>query len=198
MFSVLWYILLHLWPCTCWTMESKDTARFILILTQLCILMTSAFTARKHFFRKATLCEWGYWAVSGGQIEGWLYPPAAGAPVMQDKSDPLFSRFCHQKLIIQSIKYDIFLLCLAAKECGGVLTDQQRIIQSPGFPDEYQDEQICYWHIRVRLGQRVRLHFLEFDVEDDTACLADFLEVYDSYDDIAGFAGRWDSRLTTS
>lgn len=82
-------------------------------------------------------------------------------------------------------------MCLTAKECGGVLTDPQRIIQSPGFPEEYQDKQICYWHIRVRLGQRIRLHFLEFDVEDDTACLADYLEVYDSYDDISGFVGRW-------
>uniref|UniRef100_A0A3B5BET6 TNF alpha induced protein 6 n=1 Tax=Stegastes partitus TaxID=144197 RepID=A0A3B5BET6_9TELE len=78
-----------------------------------------------------------------------------------------------------------------AKECGGVLTEQQKVIQSPGFPDEYQDEQICYWHIRVRLGQRIRLNFLEFDVEDDTACLADYLEVYDSYDDVSGFAGRF-------
>lgn len=71
-----------------------------------------------------------------------------------------------------------------------MLTDQQRIIQSPGFPEEYQDEQICYWHIRVRLGQRIRLHFLKFDVEDDTSCLSDYLDVYDSYDDVSGFAGR--------
>lgn len=84
----------------------------------------------------------------------------------------------------------VFPACLTAKECGGVLTEQQRIIQSPGFPDEYQDEQICYWHIRVRLGQRIHLHFLEFDVEDDMSCLSDYLEVYDSYDDVSGFRGR--------
>lgn len=85
----------------------------------------------------------------------------------------------------------MFIMCLTAKECGGVLTEPQKTIQSPGFPEEYQDEQICYWHIRVRLGQRIHLRFLEFDVEDDTACLADYLEVYDSYDDVSGFAGRW-------
>lgn len=82
-------------------------------------------------------------------------------------------------------------MCLTAKECGGVLTEQKKIIQSPGFPDEYQDEEICYWHIRVPAGQRIRLHFLEFDVEDDPSCLADYLEVYDSYDDVSGFKGRW-------
>ncbi|KAK7913731.1 hypothetical protein WMY93_013942 [Mugilogobius chulae] len=31
----------------------------------------------------------------------------------------------------------------------------------------------------------------EFDVEDDTDCLADYLEVYDSYDDVTGFVGRF-------
>lgn len=80
---------------------------------------------------------------------------------------------------------------LTDKECGGILTEQQKIIQSPGFPEEYQDEQICYWHIRVRLGQKIHLHFLEFDVEEDFSCLSDYLEVYDSYDDVSGLAGRW-------
>ncbi|KAI4790357.1 hypothetical protein KUCAC02_034685, partial [Chaenocephalus aceratus] len=83
-------------------------------------------------------------------------------------------------------------ICVApSKECGGTLTDPQRIIQSPGFPEEYQDEQICYWHIRVRLGQRIQLLFQEFDLEEDSGCLADYLEVYDSYDDVSGFAGRY-------
>lgn len=85
----------------------------------------------------------------------------------------------------------IHVLCLTAKECGGVLTDQEKIIHSPGFPDEYQDKQICYWHIRVRLDQRILIQFLEFDVEDDMSCLADYLEIYDSYDDVSGFVGRW-------
>lgn len=43
----------------------------------------------------------------------------------------------------------------------------------------------------MKYGQRIHLQFLEFDVEDDTACMADFLEIYDSYDDINGFVGRY-------
>ncbi len=77
-----------------------------------------------------------------------------------------------------------------AKECGGVHTDQGKVLDSPGYPEDYQDEQICYWHIRVRYGQRIRLHFLGFDIEEDTACLSDYLEIYDSYDDVSGFVGR--------
>lgn len=82
--------------------------------------------------------------------------------------------------------------CFTAKECGGVHTDQEKILQSPGFPDEYPNEQICYWHIRVRYGQKIRLQFLEFDVEDDVGCISDYLEIYDSYDDVSGFAGRYE------
>lgn len=81
----------------------------------------------------------------------------------------------------------IFLL---GKECGGVFTDSKHVFKSPGYPNEYENDQICYWHIRVKYGQRIHLQFLEFDVEDDTACMADFLEIYDSYDDINGFVGR--------
>ncbi|KAF6116648.1 TNF alpha induced protein 6 [Phyllostomus discolor] len=78
-----------------------------------------------------------------------------------------------------------------AKECGGIFTDPKRIFKSPGFPNEYDDNQICYWHIRLQYGQRIHLSFLDFDLEDDPACLADYFEIYDSYDDIHGFVGRF-------
>ena len=81
-------------------------------------------------------------------------------------------------------------ICLLGKECGGVFTDSKHVFKSPGYPNEYENDQICYWHIRVKYGQRIHLQFLEFDVEDDTACMADFLEIYDSYDDVNGFVGR--------
>ncbi|XP_073926838.1 tumor necrosis factor-inducible gene 6 protein isoform X2 [Castor canadensis] len=78
-----------------------------------------------------------------------------------------------------------------AKECGGVFTDPKRIFKSPGFPNEYDDNQVCYWHIRLKYGQRIHLSFLDFDLEDDPGCLADYVEIYDSYDDVHGFVGRY-------
>lgn len=89
------------------------------------------------------------------------------------------------------ISYLFFFFSILAKECGGVFTDPKRIFKSPGFPNEYDDNQICYWHIRLKYGQRIHLSFLEFDLEDDPACLADYVEIYDSYDDIHGFVGRY-------
>ncbi|XP_018599042.1 tumor necrosis factor-inducible gene 6 protein-like [Scleropages formosus] len=91
----------------------------------------------------------------------------------------------------KSERWDTYCYNPAAKECGGIFTDQGRVIRSPGFPEPYEHEQICYWHIRVRYGQRIRLSFLSFDLEEDPGCLADYLEIYDSYDDIGGFTGRF-------
>lgn len=79
---------------------------------------------------------------------------------------------------------------LLGKECGGIFTDSKHIFKTPGYPNEYEYDQICYWHIRVKYGQRIQIQFLDFDLEDDTACMADYLEIYDSYDDVNGFVGR--------
>ncbi|XP_028447413.1 tumor necrosis factor-inducible gene 6 protein isoform X1 [Perca flavescens] len=125
---------------------------------------------------------------------GWFDNGHVGYPIVKAGANCGFGKVGivdYGRRLNKSERWDVYCYNPNSKECGGVLTDQQKIIQSPGFPEEYQDEQICYWHIRVRLGQRIRLRFLEFDVEDDTACLADYLEVYDSYDDVAGFAGRF-------
>lgn len=96
----------------------------------------------------------------------------------------------HRHIQNEYLNSDVFIFLLG-KECGGVFTDSKHVFKSPGYPNEYENEQICYWHIRVKYGQRIHLQFLEFDVEDDTACMADFLEIYDSYDDINGFVGRY-------
>ncbi|KAI3355998.1 hypothetical protein L3Q82_017269 [Scortum barcoo] len=125
---------------------------------------------------------------------GWFDKGRVGYPIVKAGANCGFGKvgiIDYGYRLNKSERWDVYCYNPYTKECGGVLTDQQRIIQSPGFPEEYQDEQICYWHIRVRLGQKIHLIFQEFDVEDDTGCLADYLEVYDSYDDVSGFAGRF-------
>ncbi|XP_013889413.1 tumor necrosis factor-inducible gene 6 protein [Austrofundulus limnaeus] len=125
---------------------------------------------------------------------GWFDKGRVGYPIVKAGSKCGFGKvgiISYGYRVNKSERWDAYCYNPNSKECGGVLTEQKKIIQSPGFPDEYQDEEICYWHIRVPVGQRIRLHFLEFDVEDDTSCLADYLEVYDSYDDVSGFKGRF-------
>ncbi|MGH0162936.1 UNVERIFIED_CONTAM: hypothetical protein FKN15_044049 [Acipenser sinensis] len=125
---------------------------------------------------------------------GWFDKGRVGYPIVKSGSNCGYGRvgiIDYGYRLNKSERWDVYCYNPTAKQCGGVLTDQRRVIQSPGYPDEYEDKQICYWHIRVRYGQQIHLRFLDFDVEDDPSCLADFLEVFDSYDDISGFSGRF-------
>ncbi|KAA0715826.1 Tumor necrosis factor-inducible gene 6 protein [Triplophysa tibetana] len=125
---------------------------------------------------------------------GWLDKGRVGYPIVKPGTNCGFGKvgvIDYGYRLNKSERWDAYCYNLEAKECGGVHTDQQKVFTSPGFPDNYQDEQTCNWHIRVRYGQRIRLHFLEFDIEDDTSCLSDYLEIFDSYDDISGFVGRY-------
>uniref|UniRef100_A0A8C4T5W3 Tumor necrosis factor-inducible gene 6 protein n=1 Tax=Erpetoichthys calabaricus TaxID=27687 RepID=A0A8C4T5W3_ERPCA len=125
---------------------------------------------------------------------GWFDNGRVGYPIVKPSPNCGFGKvglIDYGYRLNKSEKWDVYCYNPNGKQCGGVLTDPSRVIKSPGYPDEYEDEQICYWHIRVRYGQRVHLRFLDFDVEDDMACLADYLEVFDSYDDINGFVGRF-------
>uniref|UniRef100_A0A8C3R145 Tumor necrosis factor-inducible gene 6 protein n=1 Tax=Cyanoderma ruficeps TaxID=181631 RepID=A0A8C3R145_9PASS len=124
---------------------------------------------------------------------GWMAKGRVGYPIVKAGANCGFGKtgiVDYGIRLNRSERWDAYCYNPNGKECGGVFTDSRHVFKSPGYPNEYENEQICYWHIRVRYGQRIHLQFLEFDVEEDTACLADFLEIYDSYDDINGFVGN--------
>uniref|UniRef100_A0A8D2NMH2 TNF alpha induced protein 6 n=1 Tax=Zosterops lateralis melanops TaxID=1220523 RepID=A0A8D2NMH2_ZOSLA len=125
---------------------------------------------------------------------GWMAKGRVGYPIVKAGANCGFGKtgiVDYGIRLNRSERWDAYCYNPNGKECGGVFTDSKHIFKSPGYPNEYENKQICYWHIRVRYGQRIHLQFLEFDVEEDTSCLADYLEIYDSYDDINGFVGRF-------
>ncbi|OXB68673.1 hypothetical protein ASZ78_005864 [Callipepla squamata] len=125
---------------------------------------------------------------------GWMAKGRVGYPIVKAGANCGFGRtgiVDYGFRLNRSERWDAYCYNPNGKECGGVFTDSKHVFKSPGYPNEYENDQICYWHIRVKYGQRIHLQFLEFDVEDDTACMADYLEIYDSYDDISGFVGRF-------
>ncbi|XP_007894517.1 tumor necrosis factor-inducible gene 6 protein [Callorhinchus milii] len=125
---------------------------------------------------------------------GWFDKGKVGYPIVKAGPNCGFGRtgiIDYGYRSNKSERWDAYCYNPDGKECGGILTDPERAIKSPGYPDEYEDQQICYWHIRLKYGQRIKLSFLEFDVEEDMSCLSDYLEIYDSYDDMLGFVGRY-------
>ncbi|XP_062904648.1 tumor necrosis factor-inducible gene 6 protein [Mobula hypostoma] len=125
---------------------------------------------------------------------GWLAGGKVGYPIVKPGLNCGFGKtgvIDYGYRVNKSERWDAYCFNPHAKQCGGVLTEPERIITSPDYPNEYEHQQICYWHIRIKYKQRIHLQFIEFDVEDDPSCLSDYLEVYDSYDDLLGFVGRF-------
>uniref|UniRef100_A0A8C6SHQ7 Zmp:0000001114 n=1 Tax=Neogobius melanostomus TaxID=47308 RepID=A0A8C6SHQ7_9GOBI len=66
-------------------------------------------------------------------------------------------------------------------KCGGVLTDNKGVIQSPQHPSFYPPATDCKWTIEVPSGQKVRLKFTMFRMKepgvDVRQCHKDYVEV---------------------
>ena len=49
--------------------------------------------------------------------------------------------------------------------CGGVLTDDEGVITSPGYPNDY-DEHNCYWVIKTSPGSKIMLYMEDLEITD--------------------------------
>ena len=54
-------------------------------------------------------------------------------------------------------------------------------IVSPGYPDNYPNNSVCEWTITGREGDRIRLTFTDFALEDSLNCQLDSLEVTSTF-----------------
>ena len=63
--------------------------------------------------------------------------------------------------------------------CGGVRTDSQgelRSLDSDG-DGQYDNKVDCLWSLTAPMDQHIVLQILSMDIEEEYACLFDFLEV---------------------
>ncbi|XP_023620099.1 bone morphogenetic protein 1-like [Myotis lucifugus] len=80
--------------------------------------------------------------------------------------------------------------CLEAG-CDHKVTSTSGTITSPNWPDKYPSKKECTWAISSTPGHRVKLTFLEMDIESQPECAYDHLEVYDGRDAKAPVLGRF-------
>ncbi|CAG01563.1 unnamed protein product, partial [Tetraodon nigroviridis] len=62
--------------------------------------------------------------------------------------------------------------------CGGDLVKESGFVGSEGFPNIYKPNSKCTWRITVPEGNVVMLSFRIFDMEADSQCRYDYLDVY--------------------
>ena len=62
--------------------------------------------------------------------------------------------------------------------CGDTFYNDSGNIISPGYPDNYKDNEYCEWEIIVSEGRAVDILFNEAEVEYSKACSFDYIEVF--------------------
>ena len=58
-------------------------------------------------------------------------------------------------------------------------------IYSPGYPGNYDDYENCQWRFIAPFGSKVLLYFTAFDLEYDSGCSYDSIELFDGRDNLA-------------
>lgn len=87
---------------------------------------------------------------------------------------PLSNQFCaaHGLFLIRLV-----ILCPFLTACGGTFTTTSAVMQSPLYPENYPVNMLCQWVIQLPPQYRIRLEFMDFQLEESTSCQYDFVLV---------------------
>ncbi|KAM4546871.1 procollagen C-endopeptidase enhancer a [Fundulus diaphanus] len=75
--------------------------------------------------------------------------------------------------------------------CGGDLVADSGFVGSEGFPSNYKPNTKCTWRITVPEGKVVTLSFRIFDLEADSQCRYDYLDIYNGHSNLVQKLGRF-------
>ncbi|XP_065146716.1 procollagen C-endopeptidase enhancer a [Paramisgurnus dabryanus] len=75
--------------------------------------------------------------------------------------------------------------------CGGDLNGESGFVGSEGFPSYYKPNSKCTWYITVPEGNVVMLSFRVFDLEADSLCRYDYVDVYNGHSNMVQKLGRF-------
>lgn len=70
----------------------------------------------------------------------------------------------------------------ASTGCGGLITSTKGSISSPNHPLSYAHNAQCEWRISVNEGSTVEIIITDLDMESQTECKYDYLEIFNGID----------------
>ncbi|KAL8607578.1 hypothetical protein ACOMHN_003497 [Nucella lapillus] len=82
--------------------------------------------------------------------------------------------------------------------CGGILDSPQGVLTSPNYPNNYDHDDFCVWKIVAPEGQRIRLQFTDFSLENHVNCRWDYLELFNGGMPDSPSVGRFCGQNVTS
>ena len=75
--------------------------------------------------------------------------------------------------------------------CGGTLSTPTGQVSSPHYPKPYHANAVCDYLIFVAKGSTVQLNFIEIDIERDSLCQYDWVELFDGSSEFSPKIGRY-------
>lgn len=75
--------------------------------------------------------------------------------------------------------------------CGGQLSGEEGLIQSPNYPDEYTPNKECVWTIQTGPNYQVAVRFHAFELEANENCAYDYVEIRDGAAESAPLLGKF-------
>lgn len=75
--------------------------------------------------------------------------------------------------------------------CGGQITSTKGSISSPNYPKSYAHNAQCEWRISVNEGSVIEIIFTDLDLETQSECKYDYLEIFDGSDASAMSFGKF-------
>ncbi|CAL1534071.1 unnamed protein product [Lymnaea stagnalis] len=76
-------------------------------------------------------------------------------------------------------------------ECGGGINRRKGVIASPTYDDKYLPNRNCSWNITVDPGNSIDLTFEFFDLQYDTNCEKDYLEIREGSNETDSLLGKY-------
>ncbi|XP_072240945.1 dorsal-ventral patterning tolloid-like protein 1 isoform X1 [Leuresthes tenuis] len=92
---------------------------------------------------------------------------------------------CRHGFVLHENKHD----CKEA-ECEHKIHSPSGTLSSPNWPDKYPSRKECTWDITATPGHRVKITFIEFEIEQHQECAYDHLEAFDGDSDTAAILSR--------
>jgi len=81
------------------------------------------------------------------------------------------------------------LSCLG--DCKFTVRGSGGIIKTPNYPNNYSINKICTWTIKVGTNEEVELEFQRVDLEGDSSCRYDYIEVRDGDNEYAAIKEKF-------
>lgn len=136
-------------------------------------------------------CQYDYVEIrDGSQATSDLLGKFCGTtqpPSVKSTGNAMFVRFRTDS----SVAHAGFSLTYGIAQCGGRVSGSSGTIRSPGYPGNYNNNDMCEWIFEGLPGHFLTVSFPAFDLQQTNNCSADYVVIHDGRNQSDPLLGRY-------